>query len=160
MGMRRKDRELSLQEAWAILEQGIYGVLATANQDGQPHGTPISYVADKENNSIYFHCAKTGQKTQNMEQNAKMCFTVVTQANPVFIPDPLNYTVYYTSAMAYGHVQRLSDGDKKRAAMTLVSKYFPENAKAADGYYESAGAYIDVWQITIDSVTAKSHQRP
>lgn len=159
MDMRRKDRLLQDQEAWDILQQGLYGVLATVDHESQAHGTPLSYYADQENGCIYFHCTKTGQKIENLDHNPKVCFTVVKEAKPIFTHDPVGYSMYYTSTMAYGRAQRLNGDEKKSAVMTLVAKYFSENTKPAEGYYDQLGNFIDVWKITIDRLTAKAHQR-
>jgi nitroimidazol reductase NimA-like FMN-containing flavoprotein (pyridoxamine 5'-phosphate oxidase superfamily) len=40
--MRRKDRELSAEEAGRILAKGEFGVLSTVGTDGQPYGIPLS----------------------------------------------------------------------------------------------------------------------
>ena len=54
--MRRKDRQLSLEDTLAVLEQGEYGILSTTCKDGTPYGVPVSYAYS--NGCIYFHCAR------------------------------------------------------------------------------------------------------
>lgn len=155
--IRRKERALTEDDAWAILDKGIYGVLATVDQNAQPHGTPISYASG--DGYIYFHGAKRGQKIDNMKANPRVCFTVVGEAEPIFINEPFDYSVYFASTMAYGNVQVLEGDEKKRALMTLVKKYFPQNLEGSDAYYEKYGKLIDVWGIKVDRITAKAHKR-
>ena len=40
--MRRKDREISEEEACQLLATGEYGVLSTVGSDGEPYGVPLS----------------------------------------------------------------------------------------------------------------------
>ena len=42
--VRRKDREIELQDALALLAAGEYGVLSTVGRDGRPYGVPLSYT--------------------------------------------------------------------------------------------------------------------
>lgn len=69
--VRRRDREIAPQESINILDTAEYGILSTVGNDGQPYGVPLSYVL--KGDSIYFHCAISGHKLENIEHNAK-CF--------------------------------------------------------------------------------------
>ena len=157
--IRRRERALTEEQAWLILDKGVYGVLATVDKSSQSHGTPISYAVDKERGYIFFHGASSGQKIDNMKQNPRVCFTVVGEAEPIFIHDPFDYSVYFASTMAYGEVEVLSGDEKKMSLLTIVKKYFPENVKGADEYYDKFGPLIDVWKIKVNRITAKAHER-
>jgi nitroimidazol reductase NimA-like FMN-containing flavoprotein (pyridoxamine 5'-phosphate oxidase superfamily) len=73
--IRRKEREITTQEAIEILDSAEYGVLSTVGEDDQPYGVPICYV--HKNGSIYFHCALGGHKLDNIRHNEKVSFCVV-----------------------------------------------------------------------------------
>ena len=60
--LRRKKQLLSREETTAVLNRGTSGVLALSGDDGYPYAVPISYVYDQEQETIYFHCAKSGHK--------------------------------------------------------------------------------------------------
>ena len=51
--MRRKDRELTEEEARAVLRRAEYGVLSLVTEDGAPYAVPMSYAAVGD--AIYFH---------------------------------------------------------------------------------------------------------
>ena len=44
MEMRRKDRELSIEEGKELLKNGEYGVLSTSDNCNQPYGILLSYA--------------------------------------------------------------------------------------------------------------------
>ena len=73
--MRRKDREISKDEAIKILENGEYGFLSLVDIDSNPYGVPISYVLDSD--CIYLHCASLGFKLECMMNNPNVVFCVV-----------------------------------------------------------------------------------
>ncbi|MDF2839594.1 MAG: transporter, partial [Clostridia bacterium] len=73
--MRRKDRQVSQDEALDILKKGEYGILSTSDAQNIPYGVPMSYAyADKY---IYLHGATVGQKLDNIKANPKVSFCVV-----------------------------------------------------------------------------------
>ena len=53
--IRRKDRVLSCDAAWKLLERGEYGFLAMQGMNGYGYGIPLSYAM--RDRSLYFHCA-------------------------------------------------------------------------------------------------------
>ncbi len=58
--MRRKDREVSAEQAWEIVERCSYGVLAMTKPDGTPYAVPVNFA--REGNYLYIHCAQAGEK--------------------------------------------------------------------------------------------------
>lgn len=110
--------KMNHQEACAILQDGLYGVLATAGDDGHPYGVPLAYVV--EGNRLYFHGSPYGQKMKNLRENPRVSFTVVAEA----AVEPEHYTLIYRSVIAFGEVVPILDTAAKRAAMkSLCEKY-------------------------------------
>ena len=100
--MRRKDREVSLEEAKDILEKAEYGVLSTVCDDGTPYGTPVSYVYDREKDCIYIHGTnKGGLYSNNMAVRPEVCLSAVSYTKLV----PEKVTTLYYSAIAFGRVR-------------------------------------------------------
>lgn len=60
--IRKKKNELDINVAKKLLQDSRRGVLAVNGDDGYPYAIPINYVYNKENNKIYFHGARAGQK--------------------------------------------------------------------------------------------------
>lgn len=150
--MRRRDRQLGEDEARAILEAGEYGILATVGEDGQPMGTPLSYVVD--GGCIWFHGAKAGQKQQNMAVQPKVCFTVVGATQPIF---DNNFTTLFESAMVYGTVSDVADEpEKERILLLICRKYLPDHMDKAAEYVRGSLAQTMLQRISIDHITGKA----
>ena len=47
VAMRRKDRQVSDEEAMAYLKAAEYGVLSTVGPDGEPYGVPLTYAVEE-----------------------------------------------------------------------------------------------------------------
>lgn len=150
--MRRKDRQLAGEEARAILEAGEYGILATVGEDGQPYGTPLSYVV--ADNSIWFHCAREGRKLRDIAREPRVCFTVVGRTKPVYSG---SFTTLYESAMVFGTASRVTDDEAKwRILELLCRKYLPDDMDKFKADVSVSLRVTDIWRISIDVITGKA----
>jgi Predicted flavin-nucleotide-binding protein len=120
--MRRKDRQMTDEEARKILEEGLYGILSTVDKDLQPYGIPISYVL--LNGSIYIHGTNAGgHKYTNIESNNRVSFTVVGKTQ--VLPD--KFSTLYESAIAFGTIETVSDEEERLLAFReFLNKYSPD----------------------------------
>jgi nitroimidazol reductase NimA-like FMN-containing flavoprotein (pyridoxamine 5'-phosphate oxidase superfamily) len=147
--MRRKDREISEQEARQLLAQGEYGVLSTVSPDGAPYGVPISYVYHQ--GEIFFHSAPEGRKVEYLTAGARASFCVVGATEIL----PEKFSTRYESAIASGEIREL-DGDEKRAALTrLVEKYAPEFRPQGEAYIAQAEDTTRVFALCVRHLTGK-----
>jgi len=99
--MRRREKELSNAEIFAVLDKGEYGILSTVDSDGYPYGVPVHYAYD--NGSIYFHSAVSGHKLDNINNNCNVSFCVVVDDRVI----PSSFTTRYKSVIAFGKVKEL-----------------------------------------------------
>ena len=149
--MRKKERQLTIEEAQNILKNGEYGILSTVGEDGIPYGVPVSYAyAD---NTIYFHCAKdVGLKVANMKHQNKVCFTVVGNTEVL----PQKFSTKYESAIVFGTVREAAD---KRIGLTLLQeKYSPEYAELGQKHIESSFEQVAVYEITVEDLKGKGRR--
>ena len=152
--IRRKDRRISLEESREILNKGIYGVLATVGADGQPYAVPLSYVV--RNDQIYFHCANTGRKIENLAANPQVSFVVVGRAEAVYNG---HYTTYYESAMVFGQAREITDENEKYAAVyDLTEKYLPNDMGPAEEYIKKLMKPVAIYAVTMEVITGKANK--
>jgi uncharacterized protein len=153
--MRQKDRELSRQEAEAILIKGLYGVLSMSGGDDYGYGVPLSYVY--QDNSIYLHCAVEGKKLACIRRNNKVSFCVVGEAEPM----PDKFTMKYESAIAFGTAIEVRDQDEKvRTLIDLVKKYYtdPDRIEKGKEVAASHAPKTVVLRLDIDHLTGKARR--
>lgn len=149
--MRRKRQALSREEISLILYRGTSGVLALSGDDNYPYAVPISYVYDGEN--IYFHCAKSGHKLDVIQQNEKVSFCVIDQDK--IVPD--EYTSYFRSVIAFGHVEVITDEKEKLSAVEkLAIKYAPKDtAIGRKNAIDREWTPLCMLKMSIDHITGK-----
>lgn len=154
--MRRKDRAMTQEEAMALLEKGAYGVLASCSETTGAYAVPLSYIV--MNNGIYFHCARTGHKIENIAREPRVSFCVVGKTQPVFGTD---FTTLFESAIAFGPAAEVEDDEEKRDALRrLCEKYLPEHMDRFDEAMERSYKVTRVMRIDICQLTGKAKRQP
>ncbi len=164
--MRRKDREMSIDFAYDVIDKSQFGTLATTDKDGNPYCIPISAV--RKDDTIYFHCAKIGTKIDNIKNNSNVCMSFV---GDVHVPVEFNanshiegngrvsdtrFTTEYESAVVFGTASEVEDDDEKLLALRLISlKYTPDDMPYFDAYVSSSIKITNVVKVTIEHITGK-----
>lgn len=96
--MRRTDRETTREEAWRIFDQSAYSVLSMSYRN-RPYATALSVARIDE--TLYFHCARDGEKIRAMRENPNVCLHSVARMENC----AEGFTVYYASCTIRGIAQ-------------------------------------------------------
>ena len=152
--MRRKDRLVSEETAREIIKKAEFGILMTADKEGQPYGVAVSHVIDGD--VIYFHCALEGRKLNNIRENAKVCMNFVASS----YVDGENYTHRYESAIAEGKAVILEDREEKYHALQLIAKkYAPASFKDSDEYILPKMDMTGVVRVEMETLSGEVNAR-
>ncbi len=151
--MRRKDNLLSQEETVAILKNGSYGILSTANAAGEPYGVPVNYCY--ENGHIYFHgTAEGGMKARNLGQNPNVSFCVIGKAE--IVAD--KFTTRYASAIAFGKAKLVGDPEKTEVLKKFVEKYSAPFRVEGAKFIETLLDKCAVYDIEVTGLSGKAHR--
>ena len=150
--LRRKKQLLSKEETTAVLNRGTSGVLALSGDDGYPYAVPISYVYDQEQETIYFHCAKSGHKLDAIRREPKASFCVTAQDKVV----PEEYTTYFRSVIAFGTIRVLEGEEMRPAIERLALKYSPlESEESRREEIEKTWKALCILELEVEHLTGK-----
>ena len=150
--LRRPDRALSPTEAEQLLAQQEYGVLSTVDAQGQPYAIPLNYAFG--DGSIYFHCALSGHKLDNLAANGRVCFCVVGRTELL----PAEFATRYESVLAFGTASEVTGEERRKALGWLVKKYSPCFRAEGERYIEQHDAATRVFKIRIDHLSGKARR--
>ena len=132
--LRRMDRKLSEEDALTVLRDCEYGFLCTVNGDGSPYAVPM--CAALVGRTLYFHCARAGQKLENLAARPRACFSCVLYAEN----QPSKFTYVYASCVAEGNVRLVTDEAERQAGMRAICEKYsgdwmdgPEHERAMRG---------------------------
>ena len=147
--MRRKDKEIGTDAAIKLLAECEYGVLSTVGNDGQPYGIPLNYAY--KDNCIYFHCALTGHKIDNIDKNPKVSFCAVGDTKIL----PSEFSTDYISAVAFGVASEIQGTERYNALILLLEKYSPDFMEDGRKYIEKLDKVTKVIKIEIEHISGK-----
>lgn len=150
--LRRTDRAMTAQDTAALLDTAEFGVLSTCGNDSQPCGVPLNYVL--KNNAIYFHCALSGQKLDNIADNPRVSFCVVGKTR--LLPD--QFATEYESTVAFGLASTVEGTERYDALVWLLEKYCGDFIAAGKDYIALKDNATKVIKITIDHISGKARR--
>jgi len=159
--MRRSHSEIKdAQEIERILSLTNVGRLATNGQDGYPYITPVNFVSLK--GSIFFHCAPSGEKLDNLNRDPRVCFEVDVPLSYIDIGlDPgrpiCNLHQFYHCVIIRGTAAVVKDRGVKLAALNaLIAKHEKSDAFQQVTADMSGYKACEVIQVKPDVISAKS----
>ena len=152
--IRLAERKIDSAIAIELLTKGSYGVLSTIGKDGFPYGVPLNYTYLE--NNIWFHCGMDGHKLDNIKQNNKVSFCVVTKSKIL----SNEFDTDYESIIVFGKVtEEHDDSQKEKFFMSLLNKYSPVAIAAGQNYIKKYWNNTKVLKIKIEHITGKAYKR-
>lgn len=152
--IRRKDRQLSQEEALDLLKQGVYGVLSVTGDEGWPYGVPMHYVYWE--GDLYLHCAKEGHMLESIARDDRVCFTVVPRHELV----PGHITALYESVMVFGTADLVVDeAQRQKVLEALVDRLAKVSPEIKTQYIRSKKARTGLIRIRPARITGKANRQ-
>lgn len=160
--MRRKRCEIKERsEIDKILQRCRVGRMATLGGDGYPYITPVNYVYLE--GSIYFHCARIGEKIDNIRRDARVCFEVDIPLAYLDlgyygeVPEACNVTQFFHCVIIRGVAEIVSDiSEKLKALNGLVASHEPEGRTFPEVTEDTPAVKLcEIVAIRIESVSGK-----
>ena len=147
--LRRKDKQITLEESLELLRIGEHGILSTVDQEGQPYGVPLNYVYSDD--AIYFHCALSGHKIDNIKNNSKVSFCVVGGTQVL----PADFSTNFVSMVIFGIASEVKGEERYGGLIALLKKYSPDYLKEGKKYIEKLDKATKVIKIDIQQISGK-----
>lgn len=148
--MRRADREMDKDFALMVVDKCEYATLAMVDTDGTPYCVPITIARDE--NTVYFHSAKEGQKIAALKNDPNVCMSCV--GDTLLAKD--KFTTEFESAILRGTAEEVTDDAEKIQGLRLIcERHTPTNMHEFDIAIEKSLFRTAVWKIDIADITGK-----
>lgn len=148
--MRRKDREMPEEFAWAVTDKCEWATLGMVDPDGMPYCIPISIARDGK--SIYFHSAKGGFKIECLINQANVCISCV---GDTFRP-PDKFTTEFESSVIRGMATEVTEEREKIYALRLLcQRHTPTNMDHFDEAISQSLGQTGVWRVDVQEISGK-----
>ena len=125
--------------------------------EGNPYVIPMNF--GYQEGVIYLHSGPTGSSIDMLAQNNHVCITFSTDHELVFQHPKVacSYRMKAKSVICRGKVGFIEDMDSKREALNIIMKHYSSREFV---YSDPAVRNVKIWEIPIDSVTAKEYAAP
>ena len=158
---KQRKPQYAQTDEWIVdfLHIATVGHIAT-RWDDQPFITPSTFWYDEEKNEIYFHSNVKGRVRANVDRHPEVCFEASQEGQPLPSNVALNFSIQYSSVVAFGKVRVIEDEEEsKRALYGLINKYFP-SMKPGEEYRpitDNELARTSIYAIEIESWSGKKN---
>ena len=167
--MRRRDRQLSEDEALKIIDESEYATLSCIDESGEIFSVPISVV--REEGSVFLHGAPAGSKAKLLNDGRNVTLVCVSYARvPILTDEQLDaikddgkalgakvFTTEYKSAIAETKAYIVTDEAERLRALRLLSeKYTPNYMRTFDVAAAHGLKAMNIYELKIASLTAKA----
>lgn len=159
--MRRRQCEITdRREIDKILTRCTIGRLATIGSDGYPYITPVNYTF--HDGSIYFHCARAGEKLENINRESRVCFEVSIPLSYLDLAHEPQKPVcqvhqFYHCVIIRGRAELVEKSEEKVAALNSLMAVHEKNAAFDRITVQTpAVAACHVVAVRIESISGKS----
>lgn len=149
--VRRKKREISIDEAKALLVNNKRASLAVNGDDGYPYAIPVNFYYDEDENKIYFHSSRVGHKIESIIRDNKVCFTTWDDG---YLVDG-DWAYYVSSCVVFGRAHLMDDKDKALEKIRKFAlKYYPTEDEADEEIKRDFPA-VQMVEIDIEHISGK-----
>ncbi len=153
--MRKANKKITDRDVIiGLLNSCHVGRLATVGRDGRPMIKPLNFAFHEWR--VYFHCAREGEKLDDIRRDNRVCFEVdLPIAYVRGAPEnPCRAEYLYRSVIAQGRAYIVEDRAERLLALDrLMAKYQPEGGYGA--YAEEKLALTCVVRIDIEEISGK-----
>lgn len=149
--MRRFKQQISEEECIRILKEQPRGILSMIGDNGYPYGIPLDHWYSEKDNRLYFHCAKTGHKSDAIAACDKVSYCVMDEG----CRKDGEWALNINSVVVFGRMRVVEDEDKKREICTNLARKFTDDEEYLRRELTNAFPRVNCLELIIEHMTGK-----
>ena len=155
--MRRAEREITDRAELLAVVEGCTVCRLGLARDNVPYVVPLNFGYEEGGGTLtlYFHCAKQGQKLEIIDRNPVACFEMDRAHRLIAGEDACHYSYAYESIIGHGRIARVTDPAEKIKGLTLLMRHYAPECRFELTEREAAG--VTVLRLTAEQFTGKRH---
>ena len=147
----RKKQKITENECIEILISEKRGVLSVIGDGGYPYGMPMNHYYNEEDGKIYFHCGKTGHRTDALRKCPKVSFCVTDSG----VKKENGWALDFTSVIVFGKAEFITDKEKIADISRRISLKFTSDETYIENEIRSYLDNTDMFCIEAEHITGK-----
>lgn len=149
--MRRFKQQITEEECIRVLKSQPRGVLSMIGDDGYPYGIPMDHWYSETDNTVYFHCAKTGHKIDAITACDKVSYCVMDEG----CRNDGEWALNFRSVVLFGRIRIVEDEEKKREICTNLVRKFTDDEEYLEKELTNAFPRVNCLALTIEHMSGK-----
>lgn len=157
--MRKAKREIKdIKIFHEILNTSDTCRLAFKNEPA-PYLVPLSYgyTFEAERLTLYFHCAKEGQKLELMEKDPHVGFEIDCGQSIVTGDRACQYSTTFMSIVGWGLLENLTDAAEKKKVLNFIMDHYSK--KDNWEFDDKILSHTSVLKLTVKAYTGKANRK-
>ena len=154
--MRRIEKEISnKEELLEIIKKGKYTTISLCKEN-EPYLVTLSYGYDDNNHTLYFHCAKEGQKIDFINSNPNVCGTIIEENGYI---DGCGQT--FRSVVYRGKMKIIKSLEEKRKGLEILIEHLEPDPKSIKNKFlnkESSYKNLGMLRLDITDISGKEEK--
>lgn len=148
--LSRIKKKITDNECIELLKAEKRGILSVNGDNGYPYGMPMNHFYCEENGKIYFHCGKSGHRTDSLKNSDKVSFCVL---NSGVLKG--GWALNIKSVIVFGRIRVVDDPEKTADITAHLSRKFTDDEeyiKKEISTYLKATALLE---LTVEHICGK-----
>ena len=150
--LARKKQQISREECIDLLTRETRGVLSVIGDGGYPYGMPMNHFYCPEDGKIYFHCGKTGHRTDSLKKCGKVSFCVCDRGEST----DGDWALTVKSVIVVGEVEMIEDSHKITDITSRLSHKFTDDEEYIKNEIEKYAAGTVLLALTPEHICGKT----
>ncbi len=120
--MRRKDKEITNKKTMLDIIARAQVCYLGMSKDNMPYVIPINFGYYED--TIYFHCALEGKKTDVLKKNPHVCMVFNVDNKLINNIAQDDWTMHFKSVIAYGKIEFIMDIIQRQKAINIMFHHY------------------------------------
>lgn len=147
----RKKQAISIEECKEILKTEKRGVLSVIGDMGYPYGMPMNHFYNEEDGKLYFHCGKSGHRTDSLKNCNKVSFCVTDSGTK----KDSSWALDFISVIVFGKAEFINDKERIIEISRLLSLKFTSDENYIENEIKQYADNTALFCITPEHITGK-----
>jgi len=146
-----KGKAITIEECISLLITEKRGVLSVIGDDGYPYGMPMNHFYNESENTIYFHCGKSGHRIDALSKCSKASFCVYDSGKAI----PGDWALRVKSVIVFGRIEIIDDMQMITDIMAKLSRKFTHDEEYIKREIEQYGYETILLKLTPEHISGK-----
>ena len=149
--MRRFKQKLDNKDCIRVLQTQPRGILSMIGDNGYPYGIPMDHWYSETDNTVYFHCAGEGHKTDAVSACDKVSYCVMDEG----YRKEGEWALNIKSVIVFGRISIVEDETKKLEILTNLTKKFTDDEEYLQKELARSFSKVKCLALAVEHMTGK-----